>query len=514
MSRVEKTLKNATWGMISKILNILIVFGSRTVFIYVLGNEYLGVSSLFTSILTMLSLAELGFAEAITYSLYKPIAENDSEKISAIMKLFKKVYTWVGIIILVLGLLIVPWLGNLVKEVPNIKENITTIYILYLINSAISYFYVYKSILLEASQQKYMISIVNTIVCLVKTMLNCILLVIMKNFVIYLIIEIVGTLSYNILISQIAQKKYPTILGKNNSNLTTPEKKSIFKNVKAMFFYKVSGVVLTSTDNIIINSFINTVAVGIYSNYVLITTQVYNIILQIFNATTASIGNLVASESKERQYTVFNNMMFFSFTIYCICTTMLWVLINPFIQFVWGTQYLLPTGTVAIILVNFYLTGMLTILASFRTTNGLFVQGQYRPIMMAIINVVVSLALVNVMGLNGVILGTIIARLCTQIWYDPYLVYKNVFHKKVREYFKINIKYSILIILCCVLGSVIANYINIPNGMLELILKAMISLAIPVTMISVLFHQTESFHYFWNIIKVYFDKIRKKLKKR
>lgn len=503
MSRTEKTLKNIIFGLGSKILNVLIAFGTRTVFIYALGKEYLGVSSLFTSILTVLSLAELGFAEAITYNLYKPLAEENKEKVTSIMHFFKKVYLIVGLTVFVLGMALIPWLDYLVTDVPEIKENITVIYILYVINSAISYLYVYKSTLLEAAQQKYLISTVNTIVTLIKSILNCVLLLITKNFLLYLVIEIVGTVLYNIIISRVTEKKYPNMLRDSDVTLSKEEKKGILKNVKAMFFYKASGVVLTSTDNIVINGFINTVTVGIYSNYTLITNQVYTIILQIFNAATASIGNLAVCENKDKQYEVFRKMQFFCFAIYCVCCAMLFVLLNPFIKIWIGDQYLLPISTIIVIIINFYLTGILTVIASFRTTNGLFVQGQYRPIIMAVINIIVSIVLVKLYGITGVVLGTIISRLCTQAWYDPCLIYKKVFSKNVGEYFWTNIKYIIVTITCCGLAYIMANYIVLSNAIINLIIKAVIAFLIPIIAIVLLYRKTFEFNYFLQLIKKY-----------
>lgn len=513
MGRIEKTVKNASWGLITKLINILILFGGRTVFIHTLGEQYLGISSLFTSILTVLSLAELGFAEAITYNLYKPIVENDTNKIAETMRYFKKIYQVIGVTIFVLGMAVIPFLDLLVKDVPNIKENITIIYILYVINSAMSYFYVYKSILLEASQQKYIISIVNTIVATAKTILNCIILIVTKNIIAYLIIEIVSTIAYNIIISKITQNRYKEIF-ETKVDLPKEERKGIINNVKALFFYKVAGVFLTSTDNLIINTFVGTVIVGKYSNYTLITTQLYSFILQIFNATTASIGNLAASEETDKQHKVFLKIIFFGFVIYCISTTMLWVLINPFVNTFWGNEYVLEKSTVIMVIIAYYLVGHLSIITNFRTTNGLFTQGKYRPILMAIINIVVSLLLVKPLGLNGVLLGTIFARAVTQMWYDPYLVYTRVFKKSVKEYFIISIKYILITLGCCVLTTYVTNLFNLGNsGILRLIINAVFSFAISVTAIVAIYRKSEEFKYFISIAKTYFNKAKKRFGK-
>ena len=506
VGRVERVFKNASWGIISKFINTLILFLGRTVFIHQLGEQYLGVSSLFANILTVLSLAELGFAEAITFSLYKPLAENDSKKVAQIMNFFKKVYITIGIIIFVMGVCITPFVNLLVNNVPNIKESIYVIFLLYIINTSCSYFYSYKSTLLEASQEKYITSLAYTIICLIKTIINCAILILTKNFILYLIVEILGTVLYNILISYITQKKYSDYLI-SKETIEKSEKKDIIKNVKAMFFYKVSGVFLTSTDNIIINSFVGTILVGKYSNYTLITTQIHVFMLQIFNAFTASIGNLAATETKEKQYEVFLKVLFVTFVIYCISSSLILILITPFINFMWTDNYILPNITVLLVTIIFYIMGTMTTFNSFRISNGLFVQGQYRPVAMVILNIVLSLILVKPLGINGVLIATIVARLGTEAWFDPYLIYKKVFKRSFKEYLKYYSKYTITTIIIWIILIIISNYINVGSLFLEILIKAIITLCVSTLIIILIYNKTDEFKYFKSIFKTYTKKL-------
>lgn len=501
MGRAEKAVKNAFFGVICKMLNVLIIFGTRTVFIYTLGEEYLGISGLFTSILTMLSLVELGFGEAMAFALYAPIANKDTKKISVIMGYFKKIYFVIGVLVLTVGALITPWISNIVTDVPNIKENIQLIYVLYVVNSAISYFYVYKSTILEANQEKYLISLINILTTFVKAIVECFILFVSKNFIAYLMIEILGTALYNIVISMVSQKKYALELSKTNENLPIEDKRAIRKNVKALFFYKVCTVVLTSTDNLIINASINTIAVGLYSNYTLIINQLYVFFLQIINPVIAGLGNFAVTESKEKQYDVFKKLVFLCFVIYCISSTMFINLANQFIELWIGSNYVLPFSTVCIITLNYYLTGLLTVINYFRTANGLFVQGQYRPIIMTILNILFSLILVRVWGISGVVLGTILSRLLTQFWYDPNLVYKKLFHVKLIHYFLINGKYFFITAVSCFLCYQVNHYM-VFDGFIGLMVNAIIALSIPVIIILLLFRNTAEFKYYVNLINL------------
>ena len=515
MERTKKTFVNVIFGVLDKLIATIVTFIGRTIFIYTLGVEYLGASSLFTSILTMLSLAELGFSAAITYNLYKPLARGNIKKTAAYMNFFRKVYVVVGITILLIGIMLMPFLKEIISDdIPNIKESIYLIYFLYLVNTAISYFLVYKATLLEANQNKYIVSVSHAIVSVIKTIANSIVLIITKNFILYLIIEIIATVLYNIIISFVANKKYKEVLNDKESSLTKREKNLIYNNVKAMFLYKVSGVILDGTDSIIISRYLGTVTVGIYSNYYTIINQVYSFILQIFQASTASIGNLVVEKGKEDQERVFSNMIFLSFVIYFICSALLFNCLNPFITLWLGKNYLINIVVVAVLVLNFYITGMLSPITSFRTANGLFMQGRYRPLIMAIINIVVSIVLVNIIGLVGVFIGTIVARTFTQLWYDPYLIYKKAFGKSPKIYFLKYILYIAITIIGCAIIYGTSKWMNIQNTIILLLFNIILSIVVVTLMIILIFRNTSEYLYVKDLIKKILMKIKNKVIKR
>lgn len=513
MGRTQKAFVNALAGVAGKLITTIVVFLGRTVFIYALGVEYLGASTLFTSILTMLSLAELGFSTAITYNLYRPLAKGNQKKTAAFMNFYKKVYNIIGLAIFIVGLLLIPFLEEIITEdIPSIKESIYLIYVLYLVNTSISYFFVYRATLLEASQNKYIVSLSHTLVSVIKTIVNSIALLLTKNFILYLLIEIAFTILYNIIISVIANRKYKDVLQDKESKLKKREKKLIFNNVKAMFLYKVCDVVLNSTDNIIISRYLGTTMVGIYSNYYTIINQVYSFILQIFQATTASVGNLAVEKKKEDQERVFNNLIFLSFVIYFICSVLLFNCINPFITLWVGKSFLMEIPIVVILVLNFYLTGMMSPITSFRTANGLFMQGRYRPLIMAIINIVVSIMLVKSMGIIGVFLGTIIARASTLLWYDPWLIYKKVFHKSSKRYFMKYIMYLFITVIGCAIVYGVGKLVSIDNLILILLWNIVLSIIVVVFIVVLLFRKTPEFAYVQTIIRKVIGKIAGKVK--
>lgn len=298
--RIKNSLKNIYSGLVGQILLLITNFVTRTVFIKLLGSTYLGVSGLFSNILSLLSLAELGVGQAIMFSLYKPIAENDTEKIHALMSIYKKVYRYVFLFVLVVGLALAPFLRYIINDFDKIP-NITIIYVMYVFYSASSYLFAYKTTLLTATQKNYIVNRTTYVFSLIMMTVQVVVLFLFRNFIVYLLVQIVITISQNIYTAHKATTLYPGLKSKKVIPLEKTEKQSLVKNVKALMIYKIGTLALNSTDNILISSFVGIVKVGIYSNYTLICTSVTSFLSTIFGNLTASIGNLNAVETKKKR---------------------------------------------------------------------------------------------------------------------------------------------------------------------------------------------------------------------
>ena len=492
-SRTKNTMLNTLAGFVVKFATIISAFVTRTIFIRILGIQYAGVSGVFADILTVLSFAEMGIGSAIVYALYKPIAENDEPQIAKLMNAYKKIYSAIAATVLVLGLCLVPFLKYIVKDVPDIVEDIRLIYLLYLVNTASSYLLIYKSSFLTAAQKDYLVSKMRIYLAIGKAVAECVTLLVFQNFIIYLLISIAVQITQNIAIAHTAEKEYPILKEKSNVNLDPSERKSLIANVKALFLYKVSGTVLNGTDSLVISSFVSTAAVGILGNYNMISNQVYSFVMQIFTATSASIGNLAATSTPEHQEKVFNRMLFLCFWIYCFCATSLWVLFNPFMTIWQGEKLLFSDVMVLLLVTDFWMKGMLSPISQFRTSNGLFVQGKYRPLIMAVINIAVSIILVQKIGITGVIIGTIVSRLSTQLWYDPYLIYKCVFKKSVVPYYVRYLLYGGITCICCAGTWGCLKLLGITNPILNVLGGAVLCVLIPNLIVVALFYRTTEF---------------------
>ena len=489
-NRTKNMFLNALGGLVVKTSGLFTAFISRTVFLYALGIEYAGVSSVFANVLTVLSFAELGIGTAITYALYKPIAENDEKQICKLMNAYQKIYSTIAGVIFVLGLCLLPFINYIIKDAPSLKEDMRLIYIFYLANTAVSYLLIHKSTFLVAAQKDHLVSKYKVIISIIKTIVECVTLLIFKNFIIYLLCTFLSSFIQNFVVAKVAEREYPILKKKHTGRLEATEKKNLFADTRALALYKVSGTVLNGTDSILVSSMFSTASAGILGNYNLITGQVYSFVMTLFSATSASVGNLAATSDKKHQYDIFQQMLFICFWLYCFCSTSLWTLLNPFMYIWQSEQYIFDRYIVVPIVIEFYIRGMLSPITQFRTSNGLFVQGKYRPVIMAFVNITTSILLSKWIGISGIFWGTVISRATTQLWYDPWLVYKNVFNINILKYFKIYFIYAFITVVCCVSTSTVLDIVCPQNGIVKLLVGAILCIVIPNIAIIGLFRNT------------------------
>ena len=340
-SRMKNSIKNFRYGAFTQILSTVFSFISRTVFIKILGEQYLGINGLFTNILTVLSFAELGIGNAIIFSMYKPIAIDDTEKVNALMNLYKKCYRIIGVVVLLVGVAITPFINLFIKDPPNIPESLYFIYLLYVINTALSYFFTYKKSIISAHQKEYIINGYRMFFIVFKNIVQIAFLVVTHNFIVYLILQIICTFLENLSLSIKANKMYPYIETNNYQEISKEEKGTIFKNVKSLIMYKFGSVILNGTSNIVISKMIGVVIVGFYSNYLMIVQAVSNVVGNALNGITANIGNLNATANEKVKEKTFYELFFISVWIFGFCSIALLTLLNPFIELWIGNNYLL-----------------------------------------------------------------------------------------------------------------------------------------------------------------------------
>lgn len=472
-SRTKNSAINASVATLSKIIYIIMSFVCRTFFIKTLGTEYLGVNGLFTNILTILSFAELGIGNAIIFKLYKPIAEEDHERIKTLLDFYKKAYFLIGSFMLVAGICVIPFLSIIIKDAPSIKENIAFIYVLFLCNTSISYFFTYKKSIIIGYQKEYIINLINLIGTFIMNVLQIILLITTHNYVLYLVIQICWTMIENIIDAKIADKKYPYIKEKQFTKISKQEQKNIFDDVKSLVLYKLGYILSNGTDNIIISSFLGVAQVGLLSNYNTITNAITLLLSTAFNSITASVGNLNTVKETEKKESVFYQILLISFFVYGYISIAITLLINKFIVIWIGKQYLLSFAISIALGFNLYIDGMRYVNYTFRNTLGLFKKGRMMPLLSSFANVILSILLVQYIGIFGVLIATGLSRLFILTWYDPYLIHKNEFKTSSVRYYKTYIYYLFITAIAFVVNYYATNMIQL-QGILGFIINGII----------------------------------------
>lgn len=492
VTRKTNIKRNLTFNIIKYVVQLLLQFVLRTALIYIMGAEYLGLNGLFTNIFGFLSLAELGIGSAIVFSMYKPIADGDIEKVKALQNLYKKFYLIISGIVIVVGLAILPFLKFFIDGEVGVDINIYVLYILYLMNTLLGYLSAHKRSLLFAYQRNDVENKVKTACLLGMTVLQIVVLCIFKNYYIFFIVNVVFTAIESIAIHFYAKKLYPDIDGKAEP-LDKQTNTEIKKNVIALSMHRVGWVIVCSTDNILISAMLGLTVLGAYSNYYLIVSSLMAIFTLLTGALTGSVGNLIASSDKEYVESKFKKINFLFSIFSAFCTVCMLCLFQPFIQsWTGGGIYMLNFSCVVLMCLSFYINRMRTATNIFKDGAGIFYQNRISPIVEALVNLVASILLGIYLGLNGIILGTIISTIAAPLWVEPKVLYKHYFKKSVGGYFKTYLRDVVIMVVTAVACYGVGLLLPI-GGLWWLALRFVVCIALCVIMLCILYAPTKEF---------------------
>lgn len=507
-SRTSKGIKNILFSMTSRLIIIVLQLASRFVFIKMLPAEYLGLSGLFTNILSFLTLSELGIGTAISFALYKPLAQNDTDKIKSLMALFKKFYIAIGTFILLAGIALTPFLKYFVLDLPSDMKYFYSSYILYVLDAGLGYFFTYKVTLLNSDQKVYISATCEMVCFIVTKILQIIILLFTQNYLIYLSVQVILALLEKVIVVHIVNKKYPYLSLNDAEELTVSEKADIKQNVLALLFQKIGDVIVNATDNIIITKVLGLIIEGIYSNYYLITSNINILALSIINALVGSVGNFVAEKDTAEQRKFFNDLLFANFWIYLNCSVCIFVLSEPFIALFFGKTYVLGSYTMWAVAGCFYLTGIRRSVGIYKEVTGLFWNDRYRSLTEAAVNLISSIVLAKLFGVAGVKLGTIIGILCVSFWWEPYALFKHHFNDKLSSYLKTQFGYMLFTVCCFGLCGFLASFI--PISLTGLVLMGIMCIVVTNALFIMIYSCCSEFKYFKSIGNSIAKKIIKK----
>lgn len=499
MKRSAATVKNSIWSVASQVIVCVLSLFSRRVMIETIGVEGVGLNAFLTSVITMLSLAELGIGTAIVYHMYAPLARGDNEKITQLMNFYKTVYRVIAGVIFLIGLALLPFMPKIVNDTSYTNGYIYIIFMLFLIQTCSSYLFTYKRSLLSADQKQYIIVIYDLVYKISVIVLGILVLKLTHELAYYLILLTAGTLIENILISKRVDILYPYV-NEKTLKLKKQECVDIARDVKNIFIGKISNVITNSTDSILINIFAGTVKMGLYSNYNIILGTLLSAINQLSSSMKASIGNLIALESKEHIERVFERLVFMMFLIGSFCACCLTGLIDPFISIAFGKNLTLDRLTVYVCIANLYLTAAEIPAWTMVTSAGLFKYDKYIAILSTLINLVVSFVLGKAIGMPGILIGTS-CTFFTKLVLKTVLFYRTFLNAGMLKVFAKNFLYMSVTVLQCALISFAAKCIPEFNEYARFVVLAAVSALIPVITSSALFFKTDEFSYCLNLLK-------------
>ena len=493
MNRTQNATRNIVFGMILKLYQILLPFVMRTAMIYLMGVEYLGLNSLFTSILQVLNLAELGVGSAMVYSMYKPIADNDKLTICALLKLYKKYYFFIGLIIAIIGTILTPMIPKLINgEIPG-GLNVYILYLLNLIATVMTYWmFAYKNSLLQAYQRSDISSKVTIITTTIQYGVQLIALWMFHNYYIYIVVMLFTQAMANIVTAIVASQLYPEISAKGT--LSDEIVKSINQRIKDLFTAKLGATIVNSADTIVISAFLGLTVLAMYQNYYFIMSSVMGILTVVFSSCLAGVGNSMVTESVEKNYNDFRTLTFLINWIVTICMCCFATVYQPFIMLWVGAQYRFDMLVVALFCIYFYLVTMQQINGMYKDAAGVWHQDRFRPLIAAILNLIFNLLFVKSLGIYAILLSTIASYILVSMPWMIYNVFKYVFKRDWKQFVKDFLSYFFVACLITVISYLLCKTtVELPL-LIQVVANVIISCATANILLFFIFHRNQYYN--------------------
>lgn len=509
--REKYVLRNFIAKLLSTGLVTLLGFVSRKVFLNYLGDEVMGLHGLLLSVISMLSLLELGIGNAIYFSLYKPLTEKDDKQISAIMKMYANIYRVIGFLVLAIGLVLMLFLKFFVStSLPD--YTLYSAYVIVLLDAALSYYMAYRRNIFNADQKEYFNTNVDTFVNISVACLQMFAVFLTGNFYLFLLIKMIGTVLGNLFIYYKSDAKYPYLKKESDYKLSKEFMDTFIGNVKALCVVNISSYLVFGTDNLLLSKYADLTAIFIYSNYSVILAAVNQVFHAVFNSMQASIGNFMVVEGKEKSYDLFKKIFFINFLITSYTSVALVTLYNDAMEFWMGKNYVWPLVIVACLVFNNYLRYIGQGIGVFKNAAGLYnpyPAFKYLTLMEGTVNIVASLFFILVckMGVLGVFLGTSVSTLVNTVAV-PHAVYKYYFGTGFFDYVRKYIQYLMLTVLYCIMSLVVCRLVKTDIIILNLAIGLVVSFLVPLGLSSLLYCKTEEFAFTWDMVKRYAGKVR------
>lgn len=511
MNRTKNALRGIGWGIINKILTIVMPFVLRTVILYKMGGLYLGINGLFSSILNVLNLTELGISSAIVFSMYAPIANNDDSKVRKLLFFYKRCYQIIGSIIAFCGIIILPFLSCFIAGDYPKGINIYIVYLIHLLSVVISYLlFAYKRSLFQACQRNDVLSNINSIIAIIQYGLQIFIIIMLNNYYAYIIVMPITVIFNNIATAYISKKMYPQYYP--DKGLDEYERRSIWHKVKGLIYQKLGSVILTSVDSIVISSFLGLNILAVYQNYNYIITSVIGILDVVFTVLVSGIGNTVAKETLDYNYDMFKKINMSYILFVSICTTIMGVMMNPFMILWVGNSYLLSNVYVILFAVYFFVYKWCDVLNIYQNACGIWYETRYVPLLASVSNLVINIILVKIIGLSGVLISTIISFVFVyNLLYAKYIfmLYFKKFDKGLHNFISRQFTYMLICICVSLICEGLSSFIYIA-GIVGFVLKGLLISALAMILYYFIYRNFSEFSFIRDKVELIMINVRRK----
>lgn len=451
MERTKASAVNAITSSLSRVIELVFQIVSRRFVIQILGVEYLGINGFFANILFIFSIAEMGFSYALVQTMYKPMAEADNERLHAICRYFRSLYLKVIVVMVVAGVITMPLLPLLIADNQSI-DDLYVIYLFFFSSFIIPYFVAYRRSLIVVAQKEYVVSIYSSIIRILQIVLQIALLFFFHNYLLFISVQLLSTCAISFIIYVKSSALFPFLKNKYSPTLDKQTKQTIVGNAKALFINNMSGILLTGTDNVIISSLLGLSWVGIYTNYTSITNALNGFINSSLQSITASIGDYANQREESNLELLLRRVYFIEHAVVITACSCCFGLFNDFISLAYGSEFIASNSVLAFIVLNFFLTLFRIPTLMVRNVLGIFRHDRYKGVAECIINLVLSIILVNKIGLVGVLIGTATSTILVTIWIEPYILYRDGFHRPVAGYWEYQWKFILFFIILCAIS--------------------------------------------------------------
>lgn len=430
----KKSLLNISVSISFKLITMIMVIFVKRLLIRICGNEVNGLNALYLSIIGFLSAVELGVGSAITFCMYKPIVEGDTVKVSALYRLFQRVYVAVACVILTVGLMITPFLHLFAKDYAELDVNIYATFVLMLISVVLTYLFASKTALINAYKNNYITTAISSIGIILQYLLQTAALLVTKSFIWYLVCRVVAVLFQWILTDVVTRRKYKEVILRKQT-IDADTKIVLLQSVKAMFMHKIGGILVVTIDSVVIASFVGVVALGEYSNYTVILSTMTGVLTLVFSSLISVVGHLFVEKGQKVSKQYCEIFHFLNFAIGTVFFLGYYAIIDNLIELLFSSELIVPKSISFVITLNGFVQFMRQTVLMFRDATGTFYHDRWKPLFEGILNLALSILFVKIFGITGVIVATIATNLLICHFVEPYVLYKNAFSDHPFKYY-------------------------------------------------------------------------------